>query len=83
MIKTRGLTHIHLVVKDLRRSLDFYKSVFGMQEKFWAGDSLVFLNTPGSNDLITLHQIGGRPAGRIQRRHPSFWFPTGEQQRTR
>jgi catechol 2,3-dioxygenase-like lactoylglutathione lyase family enzyme len=27
-----------------------------MQEKFWAGDALVFLNTPGSNDLITLHQ---------------------------
>jgi catechol 2,3-dioxygenase-like lactoylglutathione lyase family enzyme len=56
MIKTCGLTHIHLVVKDIRRSLDFYKSVFGMQEKFWAGEGLVFLNTPGSNDLITLHQ---------------------------
>lgn len=56
MIKTRGLTHIHLVVKDIRRSLDFYKTVFGMQEKFWVGDSLVFLNTPGSNDVIALHQ---------------------------
>jgi catechol 2,3-dioxygenase-like lactoylglutathione lyase family enzyme len=56
MIKTCGLTHIHLVVKDIQRSLGFYKTVFGMQEKFWAGDSLVFLNTPGSNDLITLHQ---------------------------
>ncbi|MGH9971865.1 MAG: VOC family protein [Pyrinomonadaceae bacterium] len=56
MIKTRGLTHLHLVVKDLKRSLDFYKSVFGMQERFWAGPGLVFLNTPGSNDLIALHQ---------------------------
>jgi catechol 2,3-dioxygenase-like lactoylglutathione lyase family enzyme len=56
MIKTRGLTHIHLMVKDVRRSLDFYKSVFGMEEKFWAGDGLVFLNTPGSNDAIALHQ---------------------------
>lgn len=56
MIKTHGLTHIHLVVKDVHRSLDFYKSVFGMQEKFWAGSGLVFLNTPGSNDLIALHQ---------------------------
>ncbi len=64
MIKTRGLTHLHLVVKDLRRSLDFYKSVFGMKEKFWAGDSLVFLNTPGSNDMIALHQSkGDQPAG--------------------
>lgn len=56
MIKTCGLTHIHLVVKDIQRSLDFYKTVFGMEVKFWAGDGLVFLNTPGSNDLITLHQ---------------------------
>jgi catechol 2,3-dioxygenase-like lactoylglutathione lyase family enzyme len=56
VIKTCGLTHIHLVVKDIRRSLDFYKTVFGMQEKFWAGDALVFLNTPGSNDVIALHQ---------------------------
>lgn len=59
MIKTYGLTHIHLVVRDLQRSLDFYKAVFGMKEKFWAGDSLVFLNTPGSNDLIALHQSTG------------------------
>ena len=59
MINTRGLTHIHLVVKDIQRSLDFYKSVFGMQEKFWAGSEMVFLNTPGSSDLITLHQSDG------------------------
>jgi catechol 2,3-dioxygenase len=56
MIKTRGLTHIHLIVKDIQRSLDFYQQVFGMGVKFWAGDGLVFLNTPGSNDLIALHQ---------------------------
>jgi len=40
MIKTCGLTHIHLV-KNNQRSLDFYKTVFGMEVKFWAGDSLV------------------------------------------
>lgn len=56
MIKTCGLTHIHLMVKDIHRSLEFYQQVFGMEVKFWAGDGLVFLNTPGSNDLIALHQ---------------------------
>jgi predicted enzyme related to lactoylglutathione lyase len=56
MVKTRGLTHIHLVVENVHRSLDFYKCVFGMHEKFWAAPDLVFLNTPGSNDLIALHQ---------------------------
>ena len=56
MIKTCGLTHLHLVVKDIQRSLDFYQKVFGMEVRFWAGDGLVFLNTPGSNDLIALHE---------------------------
>ena len=56
MIKTLGLTHIHLMVQDMDRSLHFYKSVFGMQERFRYGSELVFLNTPGSNDMIALHQ---------------------------
>ncbi|MEK6320562.1 MAG: VOC family protein [Acidobacteriota bacterium] len=64
MIKTRGLTHIHLVVKDIQRSIEFYKSVFGLKEKFWAGPGLVFLNTPGSNDLVALDQSAeGEPTG--------------------
>ncbi len=56
MIRTRGLTHIHLVVRDLERSLQFYQGVFGMEERFRAGSKMVFLNTPGSEDLITLNE---------------------------
>jgi catechol 2,3-dioxygenase-like lactoylglutathione lyase family enzyme len=56
MVRTQGLTHIHLVVRDLERSLSFYKSVFGMQERFRDGTKMVFLNTPGSQDLITLNR---------------------------
>ncbi len=48
MIKTQGLTHIHLVVRDLERSLRFYQDVFGMEERFRDGPRMVFLNTPGS-----------------------------------
>ena len=51
MIKTCGLTHLHLIVKDLQRSLVFYKSVFGMEVKFWAGDGLVFLNFRPRRDI--------------------------------
>jgi catechol 2,3-dioxygenase-like lactoylglutathione lyase family enzyme len=29
MVQTYGLTHINLSVRDLRRSLRFYKQVFG------------------------------------------------------
>ncbi len=56
MIRTQGLTHIHLVVRDLERSLRFYQGVFGMEERFRDGPKMVFLNTPGSPDLITLNE---------------------------
>ena len=56
MIQTQGLTHIHLVVRDLERSLRFYQRVFGMEERFRDGPKMVFLNTPGSQDLITLNE---------------------------
>lgn len=41
---------------DLERSLRVYKSVFGMQERFRDGPKIVFLNTPGSSDLISLNE---------------------------
>jgi catechol 2,3-dioxygenase len=56
LIETQGLTHIHLIVADLERSIEFYKNVFGMEERFRDGPKMVFLNTPGSQDLITLNE---------------------------
>ena len=56
MIRTKGLYHLHLIVRDLERSLRFYQDVFGMKEQFRAGPRMVFLNTPGSEDLITLNE---------------------------
>jgi catechol 2,3-dioxygenase-like lactoylglutathione lyase family enzyme len=69
MIRTQGLTHIHLVVRDLERSLRFYQRVFGMEERFRSGPKLVFLNTPGSRDTVTLNEdpaqadLAGRSGG--------------------
>ena len=62
MIETEGLTHLHLRVSDLGASLRFYQGVFGMREMFRDGE-LVFLSTPGSNDLITLNPLGDGPIG--------------------
>ena len=56
MVRTKGLYHLHLVVRDLERSLRFYQGVFGMEERFRVGPTMVFLNTPGSGDLITLNE---------------------------
>ena len=64
MIETEGLTHIHLMVEDMSRSLGFYTGVFGMQELFREGDDLVFLRTPGVWDTITLNS--GRDSERGQ-----------------
>jgi catechol 2,3-dioxygenase-like lactoylglutathione lyase family enzyme len=64
MIETEGLTHIHLVVGDMSRSLAFYTRVFGMEELFREGDDLVFLRTPGAGDTITLNSEPDSERGR-------------------
>ena len=56
MIETEGLTHINLLVADVRRAQRFYETVFGLQEMFWDGPKLVFLRPPGTNDTITLQE---------------------------
>jgi catechol 2,3-dioxygenase len=58
VIETEGLTHIHLLVSDLERSLRFYTSVFGLEEQFRDGPTMVFLRTPGSTDTITINADG-------------------------
>ena len=69
MIKTSGLYHLHLHVRDLDRSLRFYTGAFGMKELFRDGPTMVFLQTPGSKDLLTLNadptesRAAGVPAG--------------------
>jgi catechol 2,3-dioxygenase-like lactoylglutathione lyase family enzyme len=54
MVRTRGLTHIQLTVRDLARSRRFYSHVFGMTDLFEAGPRAAFLRTPDAHDVITL-----------------------------
>jgi catechol 2,3-dioxygenase-like lactoylglutathione lyase family enzyme len=56
MIETQGLTHIHLFVTDLDRSLHFYRETFGFQEVFRDGPKMVFLRPPNSSDTVTLNE---------------------------
>ena len=56
MIQTLGLTHIHLAVRDLQRSLAFYRDVFGMEVMPRGDATMVFMRTPGSVDTLTLRQ---------------------------
>jgi catechol 2,3-dioxygenase-like lactoylglutathione lyase family enzyme len=60
VIETEGLTHLHLFVADLDRSLGFYQAVFGLEEMFRDGPTMVFLKPPNSFDTVTLNEDPAR-----------------------
>ncbi|HXM95751.1 MAG TPA: VOC family protein [Candidatus Dormibacteraeota bacterium] len=55
MVRTYGLTHINLVVRDVERSLRFYGQVFGVEE-YGRTEGLVHTRTPGCQDVITFDE---------------------------
>src|SRR5262245_2414313 len=62
MIKTRGLTHLNLAVRDLERSLRFYKVAFGVREYYRDAASVQVLG-PGPHDVIAFER-NKRKAGK-------------------
>jgi len=55
MIKTFGLSHIALPVKDVKRSFFFYQKVFGVKEMYRYPD-FIQVQTPGSKDIIVFEK---------------------------
>src|ERR1041384_2934074 len=55
MIKTFGLTHIALPVKDVKRSSLFYQKVFGVKEMY-CYPGFIQVQTPGSKDIIVFEK---------------------------
>jgi catechol 2,3-dioxygenase-like lactoylglutathione lyase family enzyme len=49
-----GIRHVHLLVAEHDRAIEFYREVFGMEERFRDG-SIVFLGTPEGGDSLALH----------------------------
>jgi catechol 2,3-dioxygenase-like lactoylglutathione lyase family enzyme len=62
VVRTYGLTHIALGVRDVERSAQFYKTVFGSVEVY-RQEGFVQLQTPGTRDVLVLEQDAKR-AGR-------------------
>jgi len=54
VLQTYGLSHLQLTVSDLGRSVRFYQELFGMRE-LRAFDRCVMLQTPGTNEVLTLN----------------------------
>ena len=61
MVKTFGLTHVALAVKDPERSLQFYSRIFGAVPVYREPD-FIQAQTPGSRDVLVFER--GRRAGK-------------------
>jgi catechol 2,3-dioxygenase-like lactoylglutathione lyase family enzyme len=65
MVRTFGLTHLALTVRDVERAFGFYESVFGMVAVYRRDDFLQ-AQTPGARDVLVFEQ-GERPARQLSR----------------
>jgi catechol 2,3-dioxygenase-like lactoylglutathione lyase family enzyme len=54
-VKTHGLTHVALAVRDPRRSLAFYQAVLGVVPVYEHAD-FVQAQTPGSRDVLVFER---------------------------
>jgi catechol 2,3-dioxygenase-like lactoylglutathione lyase family enzyme len=59
VVKTFGLTHIALAVKDPERSLDFYHRILGSVPVYRAAD-FIQAQTPGSRDVLVFERGPGQ-----------------------
>ena len=59
-----GFNHLHLNVRDLARSVRFYKAAFGLEVSFSAGPDLIFMKPAGGGHSLALHLVGAdEPVG--------------------
>ena len=72
--------HVHLTVKNLNRSIKFYRDMLGYEIKTWYGDSAVFLSANEYHHHIALNTWEGeqakpKPAGQAGLYHFAILFP--------
>jgi len=71
MIRTHGLTHIALAVKNAKRSFEFYRNVFGV-EKVYDQGSFIQAQTPGTRDVLVFDEKAKRTGKRCGIEHFGF-----------
>ena len=71
MVRTFGLTHLALAVRDVERAFGFYESVFGMVAVYRRDDFLQ-AQTPGTRDVLVFEQDEGPARGNASITHFGF-----------
>ncbi|MGH8249813.1 MAG: VOC family protein [Steroidobacteraceae bacterium] len=71
-MKTHGLGHVALAVRDVQRSLAFYNKVLGMVPVYEEEDSIQ-AQTPGTRDVLVFERDPARAGKRGGVAH--FGFP--------
>jgi len=70
MSKVTKLLHTRYRVNDLERTVKFYREILGLEEikrhKSPRGSELVFLKTPGSEELIEITSFPGSGSVQVQ-----------------
>lgn len=56
----KGLSHIALKARDLEKTEEFYTGILGMEIAFRHPPRMLFLTTPGSNDLVNFVRSSAR-----------------------
>jgi catechol 2,3-dioxygenase-like lactoylglutathione lyase family enzyme len=83
-IRAEGFNHLHINVRDLKRSIHFYEAAFGLRVSFSAGDDLIFMAPRSSEHSLALHLVGadepvGLAGGGLQ--HFGFKLDAGDHDR--
>ena len=71
MIKTYGLTHVALAVKDAKRSFNFYRKVFGVIKVYHRG-GFIQAQTPATRDVLVFDENAPRKGKRGGIEHIGF-----------
>ena len=57
-IRAEGFNHLHINVRDLARSIHFYREAFGLKVGFSDGNDLIFMVPEAGGHSLALHLVG-------------------------
>lgn len=71
-MEQKGLSHIALKSRDLKKTEEFYVGLLGLKVAFRHPPSMIFLTTPGSGDLLNFVKSTQRASGNQGLEHIGF-----------